>query len=81
MRLGHGNLAVAQAVDAADAFVLAFAAENAALRDEVDRALEAIRADGRYDELWDRWFGEGVTPESKEPTRPNYLSDEVFRMP
>jgi polar amino acid transport system substrate-binding protein len=41
---------------------LMFPQENTALRDAFDEGLAAIRADGTYDEIYAKWFGEAPQP-------------------
>lgn len=41
---------------------LMFPKDNPALRDAFDAGLAAIRADGTYDEIYSKWFGEAPTP-------------------
>ena len=41
---------------------LMFPKDNPALRDAFDEGLAAIRADGTYDEIYSKWFGESPTP-------------------
>ncbi len=41
---------------------LMFPQENTALRDAFDEGLATIRANGTYDQIYEKWFGEAPTP-------------------
>ncbi len=59
------DLKVAAAIEGSDAeYALMCAKGNTMLRDAVDRALERIKADGRYAEFLRRWFAPDSSPVS-----------------
>lgn len=55
------NLTVGYVVNIGGAFALALKPDNIELRNEVDQALECLKANGKLPELYKKWF-------SKEPT-------------
>jgi polar amino acid transport system substrate-binding protein len=56
------ELKVAAEVPGDLALGLMFPQESDALRQAFDEGLAAIRADGTYDRIYERWFGEAATP-------------------
>jgi len=47
-----------------DVFSLAFRKDSAALRDEVEGALECLKASGQVAKIYEKWFGVAAAPES-----------------
>jgi polar amino acid transport system substrate-binding protein len=52
------QLAVVAKVSPSENYGFAFAKDNTALREAFNRGLAEVRADGTYDEIYRKWFGE-----------------------
>ncbi len=57
---GHPDLAVVMQVPTHEQLGIAFAKQNSELCDAVNGALDALRTDGRFDQMRTRWFGQSA---------------------